>query len=135
MAEIINNLNIYIIAVGAILFVSVYASKISEKIGLPLLLIFLMLGMFLGSEGVVGIDFDNILGHQQKRLTIRLHEGLFDLPKVEAQVIFGGIIAAFAPKIADDVAAAHLPGRPHQDQGDDSGSLAADLIADIRTVQ
>ena len=61
MAEIINNLNIYIVAVGAILFVSVYASKISEKIGLPLLLIFLMLGMFLGSEGVVGIDFDNTL--------------------------------------------------------------------------
>ena len=61
MVEIINNLNIYIVAVGAILFVSVYASKISEKIGLPLLLIFLMLGMFLGSEGVVGIDFDNTL--------------------------------------------------------------------------
>ena len=61
MAEIINNLNIYIVAVGAILFVSVYASKISEKIGLPLLLIFLMLGMFLGSEGVVGINFDNTL--------------------------------------------------------------------------
>lgn len=61
MAEIINNLNIYIIVVGLILFVSVYASKISEKIGLPLLLIFLMLGMFLGSEGVVGINFDNTL--------------------------------------------------------------------------
>lgn len=61
MAEIINNLNLYIIAVGLILFVSVYASKISEKIGLPLLLIFLMLGMFLGSEGVVGINFDNTL--------------------------------------------------------------------------
>ena len=90
---------------------------------------------YIAQEAKVGIDFDNILGHQQKRLTIRLHEGLFDLPKVEAQVIFGGIIAAFAPKIADDVAAAHLPGRLHQDQGDDSGSLAADLIADIRTVQ
>ena len=61
MAEIINNLNIYIIVVGLILFVSVYASKNSEKIGLPLLLIFLMLGMFLGSEGVVGINFDNTL--------------------------------------------------------------------------
>ena len=61
MAEIINNLNIYIIVVGLILFVSVYASKIYEKIGLPLLLIFLMLGMFLGSEGVVGINFDNTL--------------------------------------------------------------------------
>ncbi|TLD81140.1 potassium/proton antiporter [Helicobacter sp. MIT 11-5569] len=61
MLEIINNLDVYIVVVGMILFASVYASKISEKIGLPLLLIFLILGMFLGSEGVVGIDFDNTL--------------------------------------------------------------------------
>lgn len=61
MLEIINNLNGYIVVVGVILFLSVYASKISEKIGLPLLLIFLILGMLLGSDGIVGIDFDNAL--------------------------------------------------------------------------
>lgn len=61
MLEIINNLNGYIVVVGIILFLSVYASKISEKIGLPLLLIFLILGMLLGSDGIVGIDFDNTL--------------------------------------------------------------------------
>ena len=31
---------------------------------------------YIAQEAEVGIDFDNILGHQQKRLTIRLHEGL-----------------------------------------------------------
>ncbi|TLD86062.1 potassium/proton antiporter [Helicobacter sp. MIT 05-5294] len=61
MAEIINDLHLYIIAIGIILFISVYASKISEKIGFPLLLVFLILGMLLGSEGIVGIKFDNTL--------------------------------------------------------------------------
>ena len=61
MTEIVNNLHLYIIAIGAILFISVYASKVSEKIGFPLLLIFLILGMLLGSEGIVGIKFDNAL--------------------------------------------------------------------------
>ncbi len=61
MSEIIDNLHLYIIAIGIILFISVYASKISEKVGFPLLLVFLILGMLLGSEGIVGIKFDNAL--------------------------------------------------------------------------
>ena len=61
MEEIIDNLNLYIVIVGVILFVSAFASKVSEKIGLPLLLVFLGIGMFLGSEGVVGLYFDNAL--------------------------------------------------------------------------
>lgn len=61
MVDIIDNLNLYIVIIGVILFISVYASKISEKIGLPLLLVFLGIGMLLGSEGVFGIDFDNNL--------------------------------------------------------------------------
>ncbi|WP_233704068.1 potassium/proton antiporter [Helicobacter mesocricetorum] len=58
--EIINNINFTIIVVGIILFISVYASKLSEKIGIPLLLVFLGIGMLLGSEGIVGIEFDNV---------------------------------------------------------------------------
>ncbi len=61
MLDIINSLNLYIVGIGAILLISVYASKISEKIGLPLLLIFLILGMLLGSEGIIGINFDDAL--------------------------------------------------------------------------
>ena len=61
MVEIIENLNLYIVIIGVILFISVYASKISEKIGIPLLLMFLGIGMLLGSEGIGGIEFDNAL--------------------------------------------------------------------------
>lgn len=35
MLEIINNLNVYIVVIGVILFASVYASKISEKLDYP----------------------------------------------------------------------------------------------------
>lgn len=61
MSSIVENLHIYIIITGVILFVSVYASKITQKIGVPLLLIFLGLGMLLGEEGLVGIRFSNSL--------------------------------------------------------------------------
>ncbi|WP_375339031.1 potassium/proton antiporter [Baaleninema simplex] len=38
---------------------SVYASKLSSKIGIPALLLFLFTGMIAGSEGIGGIYFDN----------------------------------------------------------------------------
>lgn len=55
----VSSFDFYIIGIGVVLFISVYASKISEKIGLPMLLVFLGFGMLLGSEGIVGIEFDN----------------------------------------------------------------------------
>lgn len=61
MEHILNNLNFYIVGIGVILLISVFASKISEKIGLPLLLIFLAFGMFLGSDGLIGIKFSNAI--------------------------------------------------------------------------
>lgn len=54
-----SNLELYLIAIGAILFISIYASKISTRFGIPLLLIFLILGMLMGSQGILGIEFDN----------------------------------------------------------------------------
>lgn len=59
MTEIANNLHLYIITIGLILLFSTYASKISDKIGVPLLLVFLGIGMLLGSDGIGGIEFDN----------------------------------------------------------------------------
>ncbi|MBO7380364.1 MAG: potassium/proton antiporter [Neisseriaceae bacterium] len=55
----ISSFDFYIIGIGVVLFISVYASKISEKIGLPMLLVFLGFGMLLGSDGIVGIEFNN----------------------------------------------------------------------------
>ena len=44
---------------GAILALAVIAAVASRKLGLPLLITFLGLGMVLGSDGIGGIYFDN----------------------------------------------------------------------------
>ena len=59
MLDILENLNYYLIIVGVVLFFSAYASKLSERFGVPLLLIFLAIGMILGEEGLGGIKFSN----------------------------------------------------------------------------
>jgi cell volume regulation protein A len=49
-----------IFAVGAVLVISVLASRVSDRLGAPLLLVFLVFGMLLGEEGPGGIVFNNI---------------------------------------------------------------------------
>ncbi|MCR1975541.1 potassium/proton antiporter [Clostridium sporogenes] len=44
---------------GAILFLCVISSKVLYKYGIPTLIIFLAIGMIMGSEGLGGIYFDN----------------------------------------------------------------------------
>jgi potassium/hydrogen antiporter len=49
-----------IILVGAILLLfGIASSKFSSRLGLPVLVLFLVLGMFAGEEGIGGIVFDN----------------------------------------------------------------------------
>jgi potassium/hydrogen antiporter len=48
-----------IIIVAILLILSVLISKISDRFGVPALLLFLFLGMAAGSEGIGGIYFDN----------------------------------------------------------------------------
>lgn len=53
-------MNEYILIGAAILlFISVLVSKISDRFGIPALLLFLILGMLAGSEGPGGIYFDD----------------------------------------------------------------------------
>lgn len=47
------------LAAGVLLLVSVFASKTSTRYGIPILLIFIVVGMLSGSEGPVGIYYDN----------------------------------------------------------------------------
>ena len=45
--------------VALLMFVSVVSSKISDKFAIPVLLLFLAIGMLAGSEGIGRIYFDN----------------------------------------------------------------------------
>lgn len=45
--------------IAVLIFVSVVSSKLSDKFGIPILLLFLTIGMLAGSEGIGGIYFDD----------------------------------------------------------------------------
>jgi cell volume regulation protein A len=51
-----------IFGLGALLMVSVLASRITDRLGAPLLLVFLVIGMLLGEDGPGGIVFNDIDG-------------------------------------------------------------------------
>ncbi|HPB68400.1 MAG TPA: potassium/proton antiporter, partial [Candidatus Omnitrophota bacterium] len=46
--------------IAVLLFSSVLSSKISDKFAVPVLLLFLAVGMLAGSEGIGKIYFDNV---------------------------------------------------------------------------
>ena len=48
-----------LVAIALLLLASVFASRASGWLGVPTLVVFLMLGMLAGSEGLGGIDFDD----------------------------------------------------------------------------
>jgi len=51
--------NTILVAAAVLLFLSVLVSKISDRFGVPALLLFLLVGMLAGSEGPGGIYFDD----------------------------------------------------------------------------
>ena len=57
-----DNLNVLFLVMAFLLFTSVLASRLSARLGMPLLLVFLGVGMLAGEEGVGGISFNNFSG-------------------------------------------------------------------------
>lgn len=52
--------NQIILIVSLVLFASVLASVVTSRFGVPLLLVFLLIGMMLGEEGPGGIEFNDV---------------------------------------------------------------------------
>lgn len=48
-----------ILTTGVLLLLGIASSKVSAQLGLPVLVLFLLLGMLAGSEGIGGLEFEN----------------------------------------------------------------------------
>ncbi len=73
-----TSINAFLLLGGVLLFVSVLASTLSARLGLPLLLLFLFVGMLAGEEGVGGIafhDFSTAMLVGQLALAVILLDG------------------------------------------------------------
>jgi len=83
---------------SVLLFLSIVASKISIKLGIPALLLFLLIGILAGSDGPGGIYFDNSKLAQQLGivgLVFILFAGGFDTKWEEVkQIAFKGLSLA-----------------------------------------
>tara|TARA_R100001443_G_scaffold112636_1_gene126344 strand:+ start:52092 stop:53816 length:1725 start_codon:yes stop_codon:yes gene_type:complete len=55
----LDTINLTILIGGLLFFVSIIATLISARLGAPMLLIFLIVGMLAGEDGIVGIQFDD----------------------------------------------------------------------------
>lgn len=50
---------IYILIAAVVILICLFFSKVSNKLGVPTLLVFIFLGMLFGSDGIFKIQFDN----------------------------------------------------------------------------
>lgn len=75
---------------GGLAIVSILATRLSAKLGAPLLLIFLVLGMLAGEDGVGGLHFSNYnltFGVGSVALAIILFEGGLKMPRDVAKLV------------------------------------------------
>lgn len=59
-----SSVELFFLAAAVLLFLCVFASKASGKLGIPTLVVFLAVGILAGSEGIGGIYFDNAYAAQ-----------------------------------------------------------------------
>ena len=52
-------MEMFFLLCAAVLILCIFSNKISNKLGVPSLLIFMLLGMIFGSEGIFKIDFND----------------------------------------------------------------------------
>lgn len=52
-------MELFLLICAVVLFLCIFSNRISEEIGIPSLLIFMLLGMLFGSEGIFKIDFND----------------------------------------------------------------------------
>jgi potassium/hydrogen antiporter len=53
-------LNQFMLFGGALFIISILASTLSPRMGMPLLLVFLIIGMLVGEDGFFGVHFENV---------------------------------------------------------------------------
>ncbi|HHY88277.1 MAG TPA: potassium/proton antiporter, partial [Chloroflexi bacterium] len=51
------SIEVALLILSLLLLISIYASKISDRVGVPALLLFLVIGMLAGSDGIGGLAF------------------------------------------------------------------------------
>jgi cell volume regulation protein A len=92
------DLNIVLLVGGILLLLSVVSSKASGRLGVPVLVLFLAIGMLAGSEGIGGIYFDDAQLAQAlsiPALVLILFSGGFDTVWHEIRPVVGpGILLA-----------------------------------------
>ena len=52
-------MNFFILIVAAVIILCVFLNKISVKVGVPMLMAFILLGMLFGTDGIFKLEFDN----------------------------------------------------------------------------
>lgn len=73
-----NVFDALILSTGIMLLLGIMSSKLSARLGLPVLVLFLLLGILAGEEGIGGIEFDNYelaYGIGSLALTVILFDG------------------------------------------------------------
>ena len=72
-------ITIVILGVALVILLCVLAEKFSDKFGMPALILFMFIGMLFGSDGVMGIPFENFKGLDKEKFELYLADKYLSL--------------------------------------------------------